>query len=307
MYYKEIVLVTGGNGFIGTNLIKELTEKKYKVYSLSKSNPDKKIKSVSYIACDIRETKKLTSYLENISPNIIVHLAGSKSKDNSFETYYQSIDINLIGTLNILNASLKLNNLKKIIIIGTGEEYGNNAIPFKEDQAVYPIGPYSLSKIYQSMLAKSIFRTHGLPITTIRASVCYGPNQDQSMLIPAMFYSLINNYPFKITAGAQTRDFIYIDDLVNAIIKIVNCKDSKIFGQTYNIGSGNAIKIKDVAKIIAKFTGNEDNILFGTLEYRQNEQMEYLMDIKKAKRDLDWEPHIMLEEGIKKTYEHLKG
>lgn len=298
-YYKKRVLITGGSGFIGKHLQNKLSDYGA-IISIIDKNPVY-IKSTNVIQSDISKDVNLKSAIRDISPEVVFHLAAYIDRTSEFNIIRKMIEVNLVGTLNLFESLKDSSSCKSIIIAGTSEEYGNNQVPFKENYREDPVSPYSFSKVSISYLSKTLFNVYKFPIVVLRPTLAYGPGQEETMFIPALIKTLLRNERFLITPGEQTRDFIYIDDLVEAYIKAGISEG--YFGEIFNIGSGKAYKIKAVANRIASFLNKESLLEVGAKDYRKAEIMSYYADISKAKSCLNWMPQIDIEEGLKRTIE----
>ena len=298
-YNKKRILITGGSGFIGKHLRKKLSDYGA-ITSIIDKNPQY-TNSINTIKCDICDYKNLEKVIRDISPEIVFHLAANINRTSEFDIIRNMISVNLIGTLNLLEALKNISSCRSIIVAGTSEEYGNNQVPFKEYYKEDPISPYSFSKVSVSYLCKMLFNIYKLPIIILRPTLAYGPGQKETMFIPTLIKALLRNERFIMTPGEQTRDFVFIDDLVNAYVRAGVSEGH--FGEIFNIGSGKAYKIKDIAYKIASFLDKRDFLEIGARDYRKSEIMSYFVDISKAKNCLNWAPKIEIDEGLKKTIE----
>lgn len=297
-YYKKRVLITGGSGFIGKHLQRELYNYGAFITIIDK-NPQQHTKSINTIKCDICDYKNLEKVIRDISPEIVFHLAANIDRTPEFDITRNMISVNLIGTLNLFESLKNISSCRSIIVAGTSEEYGNNQAPFKEYYKEDPISPYSFSKVCASYLSKMLFNVYKFPIIVLRPTLAYGPGQKETMFIPALIKTFLRNEKFIMTPGEQTRDFIFIDDLVNAYIQAGISEGH--FGEIFNIGSGKAYKIKDIAYRIASLLDKQNFLKIGAKDYRKSEIMSYFVDISKAKKLLNWAPMVSLEEGLKYT------
>lgn len=297
VYRKKKVLVTGGCGFIGKHLQARLSG-----YGADVSTIDKDIKqanSVNIIQCDICDYKKLDKIVKEISPEIVFHLAACIDRTSEFDIIQKVIENNIVGSFNLFKSLNGCPSLKSVIVAGTSEEYGNNQVPFREEYKENPASPYSFSKVSVTYLSKMLFNIFKLPIIILRPTLAYGPGQEEIMFIPALIKTLLRNQSFKMTSGEQTRDFVYIDDLVDAYIRAG--VSERFFGEIFNIGSGKEYKIKDIALRVASLLKKESLLLIGAKDYRKVEILSYYADISKAKISLGWAPKISLDEGLKST------
>lgn len=188
---------------------------------------------------------------------------------------------------------------KAIAILGSSEEYGNNEIPFVETQREQPVSAYSAAKTAIVHFAQMLHRARGFPVVIVRPSIVYGPMQGGEMLIPSLIRSSILGNGFNTTPGEQTRDFIYIDDVIDGLIRAVAAQEA--IGEIMNLGSGVERRIKDVIELVIKLSGSSIDVNIGARPYRDGEIMRHQCSIEKAKRLLGWQPRVTLEEGLKET------
>lgn len=297
------VLVTGGAGFIGSHLSERLASEGCILHIVTGPVEGlENLKSVRAVAnlhkADIRDREKISEIVSSINPHYVFHLAASLKRGREPEIIDEIMSINFQGTLNMLEACKNL-GVEKFVFISTSDVYGSNKSPFKEDQPIDPISPYSLSKAAAELVCKMYFKTFGLPVTVIRSFLTYGPRQKPELLIPEVIVAGIKKTEFKMTKGEQERDINYVDDVVEALLKACTAKEA--VGETINIGTGKKYKIVDIVKKILDLMGNPINPQIGALPYRANEVWEMYCDNSKAKRLLGWEPKTSLEEGLKKT------
>jgi nucleoside-diphosphate-sugar epimerase len=305
MKENKNILITGGTGFIGSNLIRKLIELDFNISVIGLDNlKNSKIADLNdkiiFYQSDLSNKYNLGEILKKSNPAIIIHLASliNLERDNLLvEKLMKNFEI----TLNIYNGALNLKDLKGIINLGSAEEYGGNIPPFRESQKETPTSPYSLSKTCINYLSSYFYRIHNLPIVTLRPFVVYGEYQTNHQLIPQIISKCLRNEPIETTLGNQTRDFIYVQDLVNAILKIIQNPHKALWGETINICSGEEVKIRDIILKIKQETNSNSEIKFGAIDYRNGESMNFFGSNEKAKLLLDWELEYSFEEGLKKT------
>lgn len=179
--------------------------------------------------------------------------------------------------------------------------HGSGPVPFKEEQLSMPISPYSASKASATMFCLMYNKSLRHPIVTLRPFLTYGPNQNPTMLIPQVIISCLEKKTYKMTKGEQTRDFNYVDDVVEGYIKASTTK--RAIGEIINLGWGKEYKIIDVVKKIVRMMNNPIKIEVGALPYRPGEVMHFYSSNIKAKEILGWNPKIDLDEGLKRTIE----
>lgn len=297
------VLVTGGNGFIGSHLTSSLVDLNSEVYIITRSNDTKNISEIldkiKFFKADLTDYQKLNKTIKDIQPEVIFHLASDVNASRDISLLHQSIDNNLNGTINLLN-SLNSINYKVFVNVGTCEEYGNAKTPFTEDISPIPVSPYSTSKVATTYYCKMLHETQKFPIVMLRPFLTYGPRQVNKMFIPSLIINALQNKDFRMTKGEQTREFNYVDDIVDGMLKSALSK--KAIGEIINIGNGKEYRIINVAKKILEVIDSKSK-LDTSLPYRPGETMHFYCSNKKAKDLLDWKPSTSLEEGLKKTIE----
>ena len=294
MIFKNNILIVGGTGFIGYHLAKKSLEKGWQVTSVS-SKPPKKIRylpKVKYIYCDITKKKSLNRNIKK-NFNYVVNLGGyvnHSNKEKTFKSHY-------IGCKNLTEIFLK-KTPKAFIQMGSGGEYGRSKSPQDENSKCNPESIYSQAKLLASKHLINLFKKKNFPVTILRLYQAYGPKQDFNRLIPIVIKACIKNKKFPCSNGNQLRDFIHVNDVVDAILKTLTSKHSR--GQIINIGSGKPRKVKNIINNIKKvLKGGHPQ--FGKIKLRKDEILKIYPNINKAKRKINWKPKISFEKGIKLT------
>lgn len=304
------VLVTGAAGFIGSHLSRRLIEEKANVYILIKNGTNQFrlhdiIQRLEVRYGDIRDYSFICSYIKNIKPQIIFNLAAFRDVKRDIQLVDPMIDINIKGTMNLLRAAVEEKiPLECFVNTGSSEEYGDGTAPFSEDQKEIPVSPYSASKVAATYFCRMLYKSMGVPIVTLRPFLTYGPNQDADMFIPSLIHHCLEKKDFRMTDGDQTRDFIYIDDVIEGYIRAAS--NTQAIGEVINIGNGIEYKIKDVAEKIVSIMGNPIRLLIGSLPKRHGETKHFFCNNEKAKRLLGWSPKVGLDEGFEKTINWYK-
>jgi len=304
------VLITGGNGFIGSYLTHELVKNGAKVALIVQPKSDlRRINDLTsrlkIFEADVRDYSGLLEAAKKISPKKIFHLAAYE--DRSFENASLSLEINVQGTVNLLRA---LDGIDYDCFINTGtcEEYGNGCFPFMENQPTIPTSPYPASKSAAVMFCEMYYKFHNRPIVTLRLSPTYGPAQGANKFIPNLIVSALKKIDFKMSEGKQNRGFVYITDTIDGYIKAST--NPKAIGEIINLGAEEEYSIKEIAEKIVKIMGNPINILAGNLPNRAEEIWHLYCSGRKAAEILGWKPKYGIDEGLKETIswykEHFK-
>ena len=310
------VIVTGGLGFIGSNLI-ELLLKKYYVINLDKVTYSSnfyntkefvKKKNYKFIKYDINN-KKIIKIFNKYKPVGIFNLAAETHVDRSIDSPKSFIESNILGVYNILEAfrvfSKKISKTK-LIHISTDEVYGDILFGRSNENYPYkPSSPYAASKASSDHLVSSYVRTYNIPAIVTNCSNNYGPKQHPEKLIPKLIYNIFQNKPLPIYGkGTNSREWIYVKDHCEALIKVF--KKGKV-GNFYNIGSNkNQTNLEICKKLIQlanknKIMGKNTRIKF--VKDRPGHDIRYALNSSKLKNELRWSPRISLSNGLKKTFE----
>lgn len=267
---NKTILITGYKGFIGFHLTKFLKDKGYKIIPLKQ---------------DIRDTIKIKDKI-----NIIIHLATLTKTNYSKKEMY---DVNVKGTLNVLEFCKK-NNIK-FIFVSTASVFGNpKYLPIDENQKYNPNNIYAKTKIKGEELCKKYFKEYNLKCIILRLSNVYGKNQSKGFLIPDIIDGVKNNKKIILSSPKVRRDFIYINDVLEAFLKAIEY--DKNFFDVFNIGYGSSYSIGEILDIISNLANKKVNVEYSGL--RENEIMNTFFDISHAKSKLNWFPKIGLKEGI---------
>lgn len=300
------ILVTGAGGFIGIHLIKRILSNNVEIICLDLSfdnnfdnNFDEKlIENVYKVKVDVLNEESIKNIFNVYNPHYIIHLAGYINRSSSINAFKDAMNVNYYGTFNLLNAALNIPNLEGILLFGTADEYGMAEDPYFEVSKVSPLSPYGISKNAACNLALAYHKIYKLPVNVVRPSIAYGPGQKINMFIPSIISCLLSDNKFEMSGGDQYRNFIYIDDLIKAVLLIIN---SKVKGEIFNLGSHESIKLKDLALKIEKLLSLKNKILLGAVPYRDTEIMNYHLNIEKSHQILGFTPEFSIDEGLIKT------
>ena len=299
MSLKNNILIVGGTGFIGYHLAKKSLKKGWQVTSISSRSPRKKryLPKVKYILCDITKKKSLKKNIRKPF-NYVVNLGGYVDHSNrkkTFESHY-------IGCKNLTEIFLKKAPIA-FVQMGSSAEYGNVKSPQKENAKCNPKSVYGRAKLLSSIYLIDLFKKQKFPSTILRLYNTYGPRQDLNRFIPIIISGCIKNEKFPCSKGNQLRDFLHIDDVVDAILKSLTNKNAK--GQIINLGSGKPRIIKNIIEYIKKILKG-GYPLFGKIKLRKDEILKVYPDINKAKNKINWKPKTSFKKGLKVTIDSFK-
>ena len=311
------IIVAGGLGFIGSNLIKILLQKNYYVINLDKISyassfynvkDFKNSKNYKFIKCDINNQKKLQSILKKFKPKGIFNLAAETHVDRSIDGPENFIKSNILGVFNLLEVFRKYqikNKNCRIIHVSTDEVYGDVLKGrSKENDSYNPSSPYAASKASSDHLISSYIRTFKIPAIITNCSNNYGPKQHPEKLIPKIIYNILNNKNIPIYGnGKNSREWIFVKDHCDALIKVF--KYGKL-GEFYNIGSNlniNNISIcKKLIKIVKKKITIGHNVKIKFVKDRPGHDLRYALNSNKIKYKLRWKSKTTLSKGLEQTF-----
>ena len=290
------ILIIGGDGFLGINLALKLKNPRYEVSLLCKERKKKSnLNHVRYHYCNILNYHKLNKILTD-DFDIVLNFSGNINHKNKTETK----KVHYIGLKNIIKI-LKKKKTKLFIQAGSSLEYGNKPSPQKESKKCFPISIYGKSKYLSS---KYLFDTNvKFKVIILRLYQVYGPYQKFDRLIPHVISNCLKNKSFNCTDGNQYRDFLYIDDFINLISKIIDNKKNK--SGVFNVGFGKPYKVKEVIKKI-NFLIKKGIPKYGSIQMRSDETLMLYPNIKKLTVKYNWTPQVGLNKGLKKTINYYK-
>lgn len=319
---KNTVLVTGGLGFIGSNLIEFLINKKIRVINVDKVSYSSnfynvkdfaKSKYYKFYKIDIIEKNRFLKVLNKEKPSTIFNLAAETHVDRSIDSPHEFVTNNIFGVYNILEAVRKYNlsnkNIK-LIHISTDEVFGDVKKGRSNENYKYqPSSPYAASKASSDHLVSSYYKTYKLPVIITNCSNNYGPKQHPEKLIPKLIYNILNNKPLPIYGnGLNSREWIYVLDHCEALYKVF--LKGKI-GQFYNIGSNINLNNIQVCNSLIKTSktkiklGNKVKLSF--VKDRPGHDVRYALNSKKIMKQLKWKPKVNFDQGIKMTFDWYKN
>jgi UDP-glucose 4-epimerase len=302
------IVVTGGAGFIGSHLVDRLIQEGYEVAVVDNLSTGKR-RNVNRAArlykMDI-QSSSLERVFRKERPAVVMHLAAQMNVRLSVENPVFDAQVNIIGTLNLLEQAVKHGSRKIVFASSGGAVYGEQEVyPAPETHATRPLSPYGISKLTGDHYLEYYQRVSGIQSVSLRYANVYGPRQDPDgeAGVVAIFAQkmLRGERPIINGNGRQTRDFVFVEDVVEANLAVMG---KEVMG-VYNVGTGRETSVNDLFRILATLTNAGSQELHGPA--KKGEQARSVVDATKIRRELGWEPRVSLEEGLKRTVEYFRA
>lgn len=301
------VAITGATGFIGTALLQALhAAGAERVAIVGKGRRTAGLESLPFPVqlITVDDVCRMGDAVREAAPALVVHLSAHVSTERSYASLAQTLQWNLLSTIDVLTACAQT-GVSRVILMGSTEEYGQNAAPFDPRLALDPPSPYAASKAAQTAYARMFHNTFGLETVILRPTVVYGPGQSPRMLISMVMEALAAGRPIDVTEGKQTRDFVYIDDVVDTILLALVAPG--LSGDVWNVGSGEVVTVRDCLERIERITGTEGLVLYGVRPYISREIFRYESEVERTYEALNWRPQVSLDKGLRRTWEFVRA
>ncbi|HEU4685489.1 MAG TPA: SDR family oxidoreductase [Nitrospira sp.] len=301
------VLVTGGAGFIGSHVVDRLIQEGHEVIVVDNLSTGKRRnlnRAARFYKSDI-QSWRLERIYRNERPNVVMHLAAQMDVRKSVEDPMFDAQVNILGTLNVLQQSVKHGVRKVVFSSSGGAIYGEQDVyPAPETHPTRPLSPYGLSKLCGEQYLSYFQRIGGLQVVSLRYANVYGPRQDpegEAGVVAIFIQKLLNNEQPVINGnGRQTRDFVYVEDVVEANLAVMGQDTEGI----YNVGTGQETSINDLFRILVQHTGSSCKEVHGPA--KKGEQARSVIDSSKLRHEMSWEPKMNLADGLKRTVEYFR-
>jgi nucleoside-diphosphate-sugar epimerase len=295
-------LVTGAGGFIGSHLVRRLLSDGTEVHALTSAVSS----MVPVRLVDVRDNivlhegsltdpSAMEALVAAARPSHVFHLAAYTHVGKSWQRVDECVEVNVRGTVTLLEA-LARSSFDRFINVGTSEIYGAVSAPFREEMAVRPLSPYAASKYGAECMCRVFAEGRGWPIVLLRPFNAFGPAQSPDRIVPEVIVRALRGEDVNMTQGRQTREFNFVADLVDGMVRAAALPD--IEGELFNLGCGIDVAIREVATRILDMMGNPVKANFGALSDRPTEIWEMRADNSKAREMLGWQPEHTLEQGL---------
>jgi nucleoside-diphosphate-sugar epimerase len=314
------VLITGCTGFVGSNLAAKLVENGYRVYGLVRHIARKELnvlenimESIHLIDGDLNSYHSVSSAISAAQPQFVLHLGALSPVRLSFENPFPYLSTNFEGTVNIVHAMLEKAPKARLVYASTAEVYGwqEKREPMSETTALYPASPYAVCKEAADQYVRMAMRTHDLNATVFRPINSYGRRGEKGFLVEYLTSKMLKHETCYIGAPKSVRDYMFVDDHVNAYMLALKSENAK--GEVFNVSPGNPVTNEELANVLSKVTGFEGRLVFGSYPpgYPSRpvaQDPDYLvLDSSKIRKLLGWKPSVSLEQGLRKTVESWRN
>ncbi len=297
------ILVTGGSGFIGSHLTRRLVGAGADVAVLTKYNSvidNIRIADlwdrVRVIEADLRNLDSLLQ-IRDFSPQLVFHLAAYNHVGDSFIHVGEAMDVNGKGTANLAQA---LDTYERLVYVSTSEVYGSQRqVPFVETMTPRPVSPYSVGKYAGELYCRMLMEEMGKPVAIVRPFNAFGPYQSVRAVVAELILTCLDGHPVHATAGVQTREFNFVENLVDGIL-LAGTAPAAV-GRTLNLGTGEEIAIRDLVSTIHRETASKSELHIGALPHRPTEIWRMAADNQSARDVLGWQPRVPFIDGLRKT------
>lgn len=301
------VLVTGGAGFIGSHVVDRLLQEGHDVVVVDNLVTGKRKnvpKAVQFYKLDI-ENPKLERIFRNERPSVVFHLAAQMNVRRSVEDPMFDAQVNVLGTLNVLEQASKHGARKVIFSSSGGAIYGEQlAFPAPETHITQPLSPYGISKLCGEHYLSYYHRLSGIQVVSLRYANVYGPRQDpegEAGVVAIFIQKMLRGEQAVVNGnGRQTRDFVFVEDVVESNLMAMGPTVEGV----YNVGTGIETSVNDLFKIVVELTKVDFKEVHGPA--KRGEQARSVIDSTKLHRDLGWEPKVDLREGLRRTVEYFR-
>jgi len=303
------VLVTGGTGFIGSHLIPSLVELGYDVYSLSRYVTGRYVlgENVKCVFADLRDYYAVQKAIKTVQPEIVIHLAALSPVSYSYDHPQEVIETNFNGTVNLAEACLRhISHFEQFIFASTSETYGNqDQFPITEDVPQRPNSPYAVSKVSAEKYLLYLRDAYDFPVTIMRPFNTFGRKRNCHFVTERIITQMLEGKdPIYLGDPEAVRDFLYVDDHVNAYLAVLN--NEKAIGEVFNFCTCRGVSIKELTEIISDIIGWEGKIVWHSIPQRPLDIKKLIGSYRKAKEKLGWNPKWKLENGLKETINFWK-
>ncbi len=297
-FANQRVLITGISGFVGQHLAQRLASYGAEVYGIART-----AHGPHMFSADVSDFAAVDLVIKECGITLCYHLAARALVEIGQNAPHAALSTNINGTLNVLE-SCRVNQVSKVVVASTAHVYGDYPPPFIEAMTPIPTRPYETSKACADLIAQTYAATYDLPVLIPRIVNIYGPgDRNFSRLVPRIMRSLISGNPMKMWGGAAVRDFLFIDDAIDAYVHLGVCDSARLdSNRVFNFGAGNLISVNDLLARVGSLAGRPVPVERVPDERTREIQTQYV-SWEKARQVLEWHPRVTLDEGLMRTIE----
>ncbi len=299
---RQKILITGASGFLGRNLVSRLRKADdHEVLAVSGRGDE----GSGIGPLDLTDASKTCMLIKRFSPDIVFHVGAIVDLTRSFEVAKTTAEANIVGTLNLLLA-LVAKPARTFVFASTEEIYGDGVVPYREDDEPHPPSPYAVTKHTCEHLLRLYAGRSFQTGVALRIGTMYGPHIPPHRFIAQIIDKALNNAEIPLTSGIKKRDYVFVEDVVDAFVAAANMRSASPF-MILNIGGGRSIALKDLAAMIITLAQSVSILRLGVIPDRIGESDEWLLDNAKAASYLNWKPKTHIAEGLRKTIDAIKS
>jgi nucleoside-diphosphate-sugar epimerase len=303
------ILVTGGTGFIGSHLMPELAKLGFKIYNLARNVTGRYVlgQNVKTVFADLRDYFAIKEIIRRLQPEVVIHLGALTPVSYSYEHPHEVINVNLQGTINLAESCLReIPRFRQFIFASTSETYGNQEkFPLHEDFPQKPNSPYAVSKLACEKYLLYMKDAYNFPVTIMRPFNTYGRKENKHFVVERIITQILeNNNEIFLGNPKAVRDFLYVEDHVNAYLSVLD--NEKAIGEIFNFCTGRGVSIEQLVDVITNQLGWNCEIHWYTIPQRPLDIKCLVGSYEKANKVLGWAPKWSLEDGISKVIQYWK-
>lgn len=302
------VLITGANGLVGSHLTERLIAMGANIIATCRENDPRSYynekgfdKKVTEVIADIKDANRIFEIVTKYEIEYIFHVAAQAIVGTAYYNPTETFGTNIMGTVNILETARLYPRVKAVVVASSDKAYGKKCADATEDQPMAGDHPYDVSKSCADLIARTYYKTYGLPVAVSRFGNIYGPGDlNFNRIVPGMMEALINNETLELRSdGSFVRDYVYVKDVVDGYIVLAE-NIEKIKGEAFNFSTGYNFSVIDLIEKISKLL--DKKLEYKILNNQKNEIPSQSLNYEKVKNVLGWESKHTFEEGIKETF-----
>lgn len=307
------VLVTGGSGFIGSNLIERLVERDHDVYSMLRYTTGRYVlgarDKVKVVYADLREPFRVKEVIRNIQPEVVFHLGAVSAQSYSYAHAHEVLETNFLGTVTLAEACYKMvPDFQHFIMACSAEEYGVQpyGVPIREEAPLNPHSPYAVSKVCCDYYLNYMWKAYQFPVTVMRGFNTYGRKDNSHFVVERIISQMVaGDDPVCLGDPEPVISWMYVDDHVDGYLAVFENRE-KALGETFNLSAREGFSVKQVAEKCAELTEYKGEVLWNMIPERPIRVMWLVGDSSKAERLLGWKAKTSPHEGLRRTVEFWK-